>query len=89
MRVSIAEAEERLTELADRAAAGEEVILTRDDKAVARLLPVENTNENTKKRTIDRDVIRALQAEVRAKASPGPCAARSQDFLYDEYGLPA
>jgi hypothetical protein len=23
------------------------------------------------------------------KATPGPCAARSADFLYDEFGLPA
>tara|TARA_R110002020_G_scaffold200273_1_gene402420 strand:- start:64 stop:321 length:258 start_codon:yes stop_codon:yes gene_type:complete len=85
MKVSIVEAEHRLDDLAERAAAGEEVILTRGDEAVARLLPV----ENTKKRTIDRDMIKALQAEVRAKGSPGPSAARSQDFLYDENGLPA
>jgi prevent-host-death family protein len=35
--VSLAEAQVRLAELVEKAAAGEEVIITRDDKPVARL----------------------------------------------------
>lgn len=29
-----------------------------------------------------------FQMSARTKASPGPSAARSQDFLYDDDGLP-
>ena len=39
-----------------------------------------------------RDVVRLVPVSTRAagrrKARPGPSAARSQDFLYDESGLP-
>jgi len=35
-----------------------------------------------------RAVMRAAQAAASAVATPGPSAARSQDFLYDEDGLP-
>ncbi|MBP0616291.1 type II toxin-antitoxin system Phd/YefM family antitoxin [Jiella mangrovi] len=73
MKVSIAEAENCLDDLASRAAAGEEVILTRNDEAVVRLLPI----QIRKKRKISKEFFKALQAEVRAKATPGPSAARS------------
>ncbi len=33
--------------------------------------------------------ISEIQASAQAHALPGPYAARSQDFLYDEDGLPA
>jgi hypothetical protein len=33
-------------------------------------------------------VIKEIQAEAAKRAIPGPSAARSQDFLNDEYGLP-
>jgi len=33
-------------------------------------------------------VLKEVQAAAAGKALPGPSAARSQDFLYDEYGLP-
>ena len=40
----------------------------------------------------DKEALMAAIAEIQAaaavKATPGPCAARSQDFLYDEDGLP-
>ena len=39
MRVKMSEARERLPALVDRAAAGEEIILTRRGKEVARLVP--------------------------------------------------
>lgn len=38
--VNIAEAKARLSELVDRAAGGEEVLIARDHRPVARLLPV-------------------------------------------------
>jgi hypothetical protein len=33
-------------------------------------------------------IIEAVQAAAAAKVLPGPDAARSQDFLYDDDGLP-
>ncbi|RAI30331.1 type II toxin-antitoxin system Phd/YefM family antitoxin [Rhodoplanes serenus] len=84
MRVSVTEAKGQLTELVRRAEAGDEIILTRHGQPAVRLVPI--------KKTIDRAARRALLEEVRAsgraKATPGPSAARSQDFLYDDDGLP-
>jgi len=84
MRVSVTEAKGQLTELVRRAEAGEEVILTRHGHAAVRLAPV--------KTTPDRKFRRALLEEARtsgaAKATAGPSAARSQDFLYQDDGVP-
>jgi prevent-host-death family protein len=84
MLISVSEAKGQLTELVRRAEAGDEVVLTRHGKAVARLVPV-----TVMPSAIDR---RAILNKVRASgpksATPGPGAARSQDFLYDEDGLP-
>ena len=33
-------------------------------------------------------IMERLQASAAESILPGPCAARSQDFLYDEDGLP-
>ena len=35
-----------------------------------------------------RKILEEIRASGGAKATPGPSAARSQDFLYDEDGLP-
>ncbi len=84
MRVAVTNAKAQLTELIRRAEAGEEIVLTRHGHAVVRLVPV--------KGAIDRQARRRLLEEVQtsaaAKARPGEPAARSQDFLYDEQGLP-
>jgi prevent-host-death family protein len=84
MRVSVTEAKGQLTELVRRAEAGDEIILTRHGHAAVRLVPVKPA-PNRKSR-------RALLEEVRAsaatKAADGPSAARSQDFLYGDDGLP-
>ena len=37
--ISVAEAESRFSELLDRVARGEEIVLTRDDQPIARLVP--------------------------------------------------
>lgn len=82
MRVSVSEAKAQLTELVRRAEAGDEVILTRHGQPAVRLTPVSPVPDREAKR-------RAIEAAIgSAKATPGPDAARSQDFLYDEYGLP-
>lgn len=83
MQVSVSDAKAQLTDLVRKAEAGEEVVLTRHGQPVLRLVPI------TKKLTPE-ERARVFE-EVRAaaaKATPGPDAARSQDFLYDEFGLP-
>lgn len=84
MRVSVTEAKGQLTELVRRAEAGDEIILTRHGHAAVRLVPVMAvTDAQSRKALIDS--VRAAAAEKRAA---GPSAARSQDFLYDDEGLP-
>ena len=85
MRVSVTEAKGQLTELVRRAEAGDEVILTRHGQAAVRLVPVKRACLDPSAR---RKLLEAVRASGAAKASPGPAAAASQDFLYDENGLP-
>ena len=82
MQISVTDAKAQLTELVRRAEAGDEIVLTRHGHPSVRLVPV--------KKRLTREDRRALIEEIRASAkpSPGPSAARSQDFLYDEDGLP-
>lgn len=86
MEVAISEAEGRLAELVARVEAGESVVLTRQGRAAVRLTPIDALSARTERR----QAIAAIQASVRAKlGSDLPDAARSQDWLYDENGLPA
>ena len=84
MEISVNEAKAQLTELVRRAEAGDEVILTRHGHPAARLVAIKPAADARRRR--------ALMEEVGAagmrKISPGADAARSQDFLYDEDGLP-
>jgi prevent-host-death family protein len=84
MQISVSEAKGQLTELVRRAEAGDEIILTRHGQPAVRLVPI--------KPVLDRrargKLIEAVQASAAVKASVGPSAARSQDFLYDKDGLP-
>ncbi len=84
MMVSIAEAEGQLDELIRRAETGEEVILTHDGRPRIRLQPVDRATKAASRRAL----LEELQRSARLNATPGPSAARSQDFLYDEDGLP-
>jgi prevent-host-death family protein len=72
------------SDLVRRAEAGDEVILTRHGHPAVRLVPVKLSPDRATRRT-------ALEAARRtggAKAIPGPSAARSQDFLFGDDGLP-
>jgi prevent-host-death family protein len=84
VQISLTDAKGQLTAQVRRAEAGEEVVLTRHGRPVVRLAPV--------KAPVDREARRRLMEKVMkdaaGKASPGPNAARSQDFLYDDEGLP-
>lgn len=84
MKVSVAEAEGQLADLVRRAETGDEVILTRQGRAAVRLVPVTAPQSVAERERI----IMAVREAGRAKATPGPLAARSQDFLYDDEGLP-
>lgn len=85
MRVSVTDAKAQLTELIRRAEAGDEIVLTRHGHDAVRLVPVALPEDTPEKR---REFLDALSRRAAAKAIPGPSAARSQDFLYDEDGLP-
>jgi prevent-host-death family protein len=85
MRVPVTEAKGQLTELVRRAEAGEEVVLTRHGHSAVRLVPV-NTMLDRKSR---RALLEAARTSGAAKAKAGPNAARSQDFLYQDDGVPA
>jgi prevent-host-death family protein len=84
MQISVTEAKGQLTDLVRRAEGGDEVILTRHGHAAVRLVPVKPVN-NAKSRKALLDTVRASAA---AKGTADPRAARSQDFLYGEDGLP-
>ncbi|MBY5519673.1 type II toxin-antitoxin system Phd/YefM family antitoxin [Rhizobium leguminosarum] len=84
MRVSVTDAKGQLTELVRRAEAGDEVILTRHGHAAVKLVPMRAAPDRKSRRTL----MEAVRASATAKAADGPPAARSQDFLYSDDGLP-
>lgn len=84
MRVSVSDAKGQLTELVRRAEAGDEVILTRHGSAAVRLVPVKPATDGKSRRAL----LNTLRSAAAEKVLSGPDAARSQDFLYDDDGLP-
>ena len=84
MEVSVSDAKAQLTELVRRAEAGDEVVLTRHGHAAVRLVPVKPL-ANMKER---RALLRSVRESARLKAAADPDAARSQDFLYGDDGMP-
>jgi antitoxin (DNA-binding transcriptional repressor) of toxin-antitoxin stability system len=86
MRISITEAEGQLTELAELARTGINVVLTQDEKPAMQLVPLSRSPLSAEER-------RKVFKDIRQKAQEqqptfDTDAARSQDFLYDENGLP-
>jgi prevent-host-death family protein len=84
MKISVTHAKVRLTELVRRAEAGDEIVLTRHGQDAVKLVPVEPALDRTARRKLLEDISR----EGAARITSGPDAAHSQDFLYDENGLP-
>ncbi|HWJ36274.1 MAG TPA: type II toxin-antitoxin system prevent-host-death family antitoxin [Steroidobacteraceae bacterium] len=84
MQISVTDAKGQLTDLVRRAEAGDEVTLTRHGQAVARLVPIRARPDPNHRRKL----LEAARMSGAAKATAGPGAARSQDFLYSEEGLP-
>lgn len=83
MEISVTDAKAQLTELVRRAEAGDEVVLTRHGKAAVRLVPVATTPT-----AVDKRKLFALVHAMAGAPMSGPDAARSQDYLYDDDGLP-
>jgi len=83
MRISVTEANGQLTELVRRAEAGDEVVLTRHGQAVVRLVPIPAATDRKGRKAL----LEAARAAGAAKATAGPSAARSQDFLYGADGI--
>jgi len=84
MDISVSDAKALLSDLVHRAEHGEDVVLTRHGRPVARLIPIVERPSATERRAL----LASVRAEGRACATPGPPAERSQDFLYDSRGLP-
>ena len=84
VRVSVSDAKAQLTELVRRAEAGDEIVLTRHGHPAVRLVPVAGAPDAASRRAL----MEATQASASAKAQPGASAARSQDDLYGDDGLP-
>ncbi|WID98234.1 type II toxin-antitoxin system prevent-host-death family antitoxin [Bosea vestrisii] len=84
MRISVSDAKAQLTELVRRAEAGEAVVLTRHGQEAVRLVPVQRIVGRVERRTL----MERVRLSGAAKALTGPDAARSQDFLYDDDGMP-
>jgi prevent-host-death family protein len=82
MQVSVSDAKAQLTDLVRRAEAGDEVILTRHGHAAVRLVAVNAAPDKKARKTL----LAKLRGSGAAKA--GENAARSQDFLYGDDGMP-
>lgn len=83
MRITVSDAKAQLTDLVRRAEEGEEVILTRHGLPVACLHPIQPVvGATARARAV------ALARSAAGTQRPGPDAARSQDFLYGDDGLP-
>lgn len=84
MQVSVSDAKAQLTDLARRAEAGEEVVLTRRGHPAVKLVPVGQERPDAAKR---RALLEALYGS--AKKDFGPTAEHCSDWLFDDNGLPA
>ena len=84
MEVSVSDAKAQLTDLVRRAEAGEEIVLTRHGHAAVRLTPAHAVVQRGQRRAL----LDAVRASALSKARAGETAARSQEFLYGEDGLP-
>ncbi len=83
-QVPVSEAKAQLTELVRRAEAGEEIVLTRHGHSAVRLVPLRSAPDGKSRKAL----LERARASALSKAKKGPSAARSQDFLYTDDGLP-
>jgi prevent-host-death family protein len=84
MLVSVTAAKSQLTELVRRAEAGDEIILTRHGHAAVKLVAVASISSPESRRLVIQKARKLAEASTRA----GLSAARSQDDLYTDDGMP-
>ena len=84
MEIPVSDAKARLTDLVRRAEAGEEVVLTRNGKIVARIEPARPVVDKARRA----ELIAKVREAARQARTEGPDSACSQALLYDEHGLP-
>nr|WP_295468816.1 type II toxin-antitoxin system prevent-host-death family antitoxin [Mesorhizobium sp.] len=84
MEISVSDAKAQLTDLVRRAEGGEEVVLTRHGQPAVKLVAVKAKPTAAEKHVL----MTRIMEEGSKKALPGPSAARSQDYLYGDDGLP-
>nr|WP_314438223.1 type II toxin-antitoxin system prevent-host-death family antitoxin [uncultured Brevundimonas sp.] len=80
----MSDAKAQLTDLVRRAEAGEEIVLTRHGHPAVRLTPTRAGSDRSARRAL----FKAVRASTLKKVQAGATAARSQDFLYGDDGLP-
>ncbi|HXW22540.1 MAG TPA: type II toxin-antitoxin system prevent-host-death family antitoxin [Rhodomicrobium sp.] len=84
MQISVSDAKAQLTALLRRAEEGDDIVLTRHGRPVARLV----ATVAAKNRRGRLAMLGPLRQAARTKALAGQGAARSQDFLYGADHLP-
>jgi len=90
MHISVTDAKAKLTDLVRRAEGGDDVVLTRHGHPIVQLTPVarKSSPEDVRARRLAA-IDQAIKEARERGPDGGPSAARSQDFLYGEDGLPA
>ncbi len=88
LEVPVSEAKSTLTALVREAEKGNDVILTRNGRSVARITAT--PAKSRKPLTIEEKmaIIRDIQKSARGKFESGFDSARSADFLYGDDGMP-
>lgn len=84
LKLNLAEAKARLTDLVRRAEAGEDVVLMRHGKAVARIVSI--VQRPTQEQRVA--VIAAIRKRAAGRDQGGMSSDRRQDVLYGDDGLP-
>jgi len=84
MLVSVSEMKNRFSDLVKSVQVGDEVTLTRRGRKVARLVAVAPVSDAQDRYAL----MERVRAAAASKVQPGADAVHSQDFLYDENGLP-
>ncbi len=86
--VTLSQAQTCLGDLVDQATSGADVVISLEDGRAVQLVDLQRKPPVSAERR--RQILEEVAASGSRNATPGPSAARSQDFLYDdETGLPA
>lgn len=85
MKIAISEAKAELSALVNAALAGEQVILTKHGRPVAEIRPLTNTKKPAEKLS----AMKKILTEARSERLGGVSAAKADNFLYDDNGLPS